>query len=1111
MKLRFTLAIAFLLHVAPALAQSPTTGAIQGRVVERASKEPMAGVIVTVKSPALIEPQTAMTDEDGRYKITELPPGTYAVTFSAEESELTRTGVIVGANETTPVFQAIKRGEVVEMHDVPGPPIDVTTTDHGGKYDRKFLEKMPLPSRTADGAAASQPGAHNDGIGAAYSGSTSLENRYLVDGIDITGLTYGNVGTPVLNDFVEEIQVLTGGYNAEWGRATGGIVNIVTKSGSNQFRGSIFGTFSPGFLSARRQQTPINASSIDVVANTVYDLDFGVEVGGPVVRDRLWFYAGIAPQLGRTDYTRITKRQSDCRQLLPSGALSGCDARPAAQGGFADGVPDTDPKTGFFITDEIDRSVRQGTTRTYSSIGKLNLAVTPKQQASLSLIYVPSSGVAPALNGLPTTGGRSKTQTLDTAGRWSAKLDGDKLELDAVLAWHHSTLRTGAEYAQLDGTPAQSLVGGDLGHWSRLGGESALTTEQCTDNGPSDPYPNITNCPMTGRAYAIGGPGAIAADTEQRVATRLSVLRRAKLAGSHELKLGIDAENDRKDTARLLSGGAAIVNYGTQVDVTRWVQLAPPDTKDPRFDQTCHTPDTGGTTGNASTAYACDFLEGKVGAHGTNVAGQTLSWAAYLRDSWQPRSNLTLNAGVRYEEQKMLYASNLRGTLDPLTGNRFGDTAMELTGNWAPRLGVIWDPSEVGRSKVFASWGRFYEAIPMDINDRSFGGEVSYRQTFQTARSPFPCGAPDPTLGIANGNACLTPSGAPTQEQLIGSSGVLVAPGIQAQYLDELLLGTEYALDESLKLGVYYHDRRLGRVIEDVSTDGASTYIIANPGEWSKSEERALEERIAKTDDPAQQARLANQLAMFRGIRRFDKPERDYQALEVTLSRRFSRGLYLQASYTWSKTRGNFPGSVSYDNGQVDPNISSQYDLIELLANRRGPLPQDRPHSIKVDGYYTFDVGKSQMLTVGTRLRLVSGTPINALGGHYLYGPDESFLLPRGQLGRTPMQHSADIHLSYGRKLPRAMTAEVFVDIFNLYNHQGTFDVDTTYAPQVSPDGERNVNPISGGTYEDLIWAKAIDGAGTETPTPVHRNPNFGKTVSRYAPASAQFGFRLTF
>jgi hypothetical protein len=411
-----------MLLVAPAAAQSPTTGAIQGRVVEKQSKEAAPGIIITVEGPSLIAAQTAFTDEDGRYKITELPPGEYVVTFSGEEATVVRTGVRVNANQTTSVFQAMKRGEVVEMRVVP-PDIDVTSTDHGGRIGKDVLEKIPQPSRTADGVAGNQPGAHNDGIGSAYSGSTSLENRYLVDGIDITGLTFGDVGTPVLNNFVEEIQVLTGGYNAEWGRATGGIVNIVTKSGSNKFRGSVFGTFSPGFLAARRQQTPTNASSIDVTARNVYNLDFGAELGGPIVKDRLWFYVGFAPQLGRTDYKRTTKRQTDCRVLQPNGEMSLCEP------GLADAQPDIDPKTGFFFTDDVDSDVRAGTVATYSMIGKLNVAITPKQQGQLSAIYVPSYGASPALGGLPTTGSRSTSKTLDTAARWTAKLDDDQLEL----------------------------------------------------------------------------------------------------------------------------------------------------------------------------------------------------------------------------------------------------------------------------------------------------------------------------------------------------------------------------------------------------------------------------------------------------------------------------------------------------------------------------------------------------------------------------------------------------------------------------------------------------------------------------------------------------------
>jgi hypothetical protein len=183
-----------------------------------------------------------------------------------------------------------------------------------------------------------------------------------------------------------------------------------------------------------------------------------------------------------------------------------------------------------------------------------------------------------------------------------------------------------------------------------------------------------------------------------------------------------------------------------------------------------------------------------------------------------------------------------------------------------------------------------------------------------------------------------------------------------------------------------------------------------------------------------------------------------------------------------------------------------------------GPLPQDRPHSVKLDGYYTRELDKVSAFTVGSRVRAVSGTPINALGAHYLYGPDESFLLPRGALGRTQLEHAVDVHLAYGRKLNKSTAAELFVDVFNIYNRQAQFDVDSTYAPAIrrsSAQGNsgtpNNVNPISGGSFEDLIFAKSSDQNGNETAIPTAVNPNFRRTAARYAPASAQIGFRLTF
>jgi hypothetical protein len=1102
-------AASLLAHVrdpAPARAQSATDGAIQGVVTDKAG-EKLAGVTVSVSSASLQGVQTTITDESGSYKISPLPPGEYTVTFYYLSIRFERKGITVGVSKTTPVYQQLDPakagGEVVEIEMSP-PGIDPTSTTQGMTLDRRYLANVPVPGRTFEATLGAAAGAQADPLGVSFSGSTSLENQYIVDGVNTTGLTFGTIGTPVFNEFIEEIEVITGGYNAEFGRATGGIVNVVTRSGSNELHGSIFSTYKPGFLTADAKITPVNAASIDVTRDNAYEFDVGFTVGGPIVKDRLWYFVGFAPRFERDDLVRVTKRQTDCRKLESTGKLSGCFPENA------DGQPDRDLETGFYITEQLDSETRADTTSTYNILGKLNFAATPEHQGMLSLSALPKRHRVDGVFGPIQNGSKATSLVTDTAFKWRSKLSDNKTEVEAIVGWHREKISEGALEPGLANRPLQVLQDGLLETWGQgFQSESQRTLLGC-DDGVGDRYPLITNCPMDTRTYSVGGPGIVRDDLEERRSAKVSVVQRVSALGNHELKAGLDTDDNRSDKARLYSGGAFIQNFvGSEaVLVTRWVQLLGPlgSGVDPQPHKICDT-------------FVCDYLGGTVGSPGTQITGETFDWSGYLRDSWQIQPNLTLNVGLRYEEQRMRYAEGLRDQVDPLTQVQLGKNAMVLTGNWAPRVGLLYDWTREGRSKIYGHWGRFYESIPMDINDRSFGGETSLQQLFLNAGSSTRCGGgTDPAIGGPNGEKCLGDMARSDQEHLIGASGVLVAPGIESQYMDEIIAGVEYELFTDLTLGVAFQNRRLGRVIEDVSTDGANTYIIANPGEWSRAEERKLQARIARTDDAAQHARLEEQLALFQGIRIFDKPRRDYNALQLTLTRRLSRQLYVQASYTYSRTRGNYPGLYSPDNGQTDPNISSQYDLVELLANRIGPLPYDRPHFIKVDGYYSIDLKKRGELTVGGRLRAQSGVPINALAAHYLYGANESFLLPRGEIGRTDFDHGLDLHLGYGRPLDRRMKVEVWLDLYNVYNHQGTAGVDDTYAPQfklTGPDStsgvQQSANPVSGGTYEDLIFVKTINSAGMETAVPIGRNPNFRNADQRHAPGYALFGARLTF
>jgi Carboxypeptidase regulatory-like domain/TonB dependent receptor len=1100
-------------------AQSATAGAIAGVVRDATTGEPLPGIPIELSSTSLLGKRSTFSDERGAYKLTDLPPGRYVVTFFYDTVVVKRSDIFVGVQKTTPVFQAIDTaagvGEIVTIVDS-APAIDPTSTTQGITLDSKYLANLPNPGRTFESSLEAAAGAQGDVAGNGFSGSTSLENQYNIDGINTTAMQFGVVGSSVINDFIEETEIITGGYNAEYGRATGAVVNVATKSGTNVLAGSVFAYLTPGGLAGATARAQNQGASIDAYRKLSYDTNFGAEVGGPIVKNKLFFYVGMAPRLSSTNVTRVTKRQIDCRAVDPRSGrlLAGCDPRALADGGNADGTPDRDPETQQLLYEDIDQQTLQNRTSSTSGIGKLTFAWSPQHQGQVSLLVNREAARAPEVFGLRSAGLDSRSLSLDGAAKWTSKLDDNHTELEAVLGWHRGATDTDGIDDRANATPRQLLVGGQLENYALFGDESQATLERCHDGGADDRFPLIPNCPMDAVGYAIGGPGAITHAVDERLTGKLGAIERFRLLGSHEVKGGFDVEQNRRQAPRLLSGGALVQNsIGQVVSVNRWIKLAPFDGDAADFADECRAPAKDGS-GDIRT-LRCAFLGGNPGDFGTGVDGETLNWSAYLRDSWQIRSNVTINAGLRYEEQRLRYARQLRDQLDPLSNRKLGKNALALTGQWAPRLGVLYDWTKEGRSKAYAHWGRFYESIPLDINDRTFGGELGYRQDF----SPSLCGSmDDPRIGGPDGLGCISRDKVGDHgEDLIGESGELIAPGTKGQYLDEAIAGVEYELLDDLAIGVALQTRRIGRIIEDMSTDSTQTYIIGNPGEFSAADEHRLERELAATSDPKARAQLEQQLTLFRGIRGFDRPERDYTAITIHAQRRFSPQLYLQASYTYARTRGNYPGTLSSDNLQIDPNISSQYDLIELLANRRGPLPQDRPHALKIDGYYVFALQRAGTLTVGARFRAQSGAPTNALGAHYIYGPREVFLLPRGSFDRAGFDHNLSLRLTYTRPLARGMSLELFADIFNLYDRQTTTTVDDTYAPALV---DNNTSPISGGEEQDLVWLKRLgsgERGGLETDAqgvpygPAVGNLNFRNSAARSSPIATQFGMKLAF
>jgi outer membrane receptor protein involved in Fe transport len=982
-------------------------------------------------------------------------------------------------------------------------------TDDGAqvtRIDRAVLDSLANPTGTFEGALGMVPGTDSDQEGVTFHGSSSPESRYSVDGVDTTGLSHGGVGSPMSTEFIDEIEVITGGYMAEHGRSTGGLVNVSTRTGTNEFKGSVFSRFTNSLLQKRNQRAPIQ-SWIDVESNLAYDLTLGATLGGPVIKDELFFFVGLQPRLIATDTRRITKRRTDCRTTLPDGSQSGCEQDEAGDFMYADGEPDFDDK-GFLIYDELDSSTSRSQATEYQFVSKLNYSPTPEHAGQLSISGTPFTRQSLGVTGEPQAVSRDvQVLTTDASLKWVSKLNDARTTIEAVAGLHRSTFSSGSIDEAANAIPQERLVFGDFGTWAAGTNttnpsqrrESLATIEGCQDSmdKSKDPYQFIDNCPDTGIGYSVGGIGFLQDEEEQRAAGSLSLLQRVKAAGDHQIKVGVDVENNFMNKKRLLSGDVRFTDLQggiNRIEVFRYVALSPDSDGSDRFGDLC------GRGGLNADPVACDYTPPG------DVRGHTLNLAGYLQDSWQPIPNLTFNAGIRYEEQRLRNAEHLQGTKAVGTGQPLGKNAMTLRNMWAPRIGLLYDWTKEGRSKIYGSWGRYYESIPMDINDRSFGGE-SWMESHYDSSNSEQCGEYVPNLGGPAGAGCLASGADPANGDILTGAGILVASGLEAQYMDEMIAGLEMEIAEDTKFGLTYQNRSLGRVLEDVSTDNAQTYVLANPGSWSQEEEDKLSARIDNETDAGEKSRLINQLEQFRGIRKFDAPRRDYHAITATLSRRFSRKLFLQSSYTYSKTEGNYQGLLSGTNGQVDPNITSLFDLPELMANRDGPLPQDRPHFFKFDGFYNFDLKRAGELTTGVSLRALSGNPINATGAHYRYGQDETMLLPRGGMGRIEFDLGASLKIGYKRNLGRGMRLEGFIDFFNLnaLAGQGTASVDESYTRD-------NVNPVVGGRYEDLIYLKGLsDTGGAETGAPVLRNRNFGNATSLRSAPAAQLTARLTF
>jgi outer membrane receptor protein involved in Fe transport len=294
-------------------AQETTTGSIAGRVTD-AQNLPIPGATVTVISPQ--GDRTFTTDSDGRFFAPFLTPGQYEVKVELSGfNSIDRLGIIVRLGQRVDLTLPLQVQSVTESVQVKAesPVIDTTSTTTGATLDAELLSRVPVGRRFSDAlylapgvSSGGQAGTANPSI----AGGSGLENAYVVDGVNITNGAYGalgsysiffkSLGNGIPFDFIQEAQVKTGGYQAEFGQASGGVVNVITKSGTNRFAGSVFAYYRPDGLESSYDQVQTTNGTVNITG-TRQD-DFGGEFGGPIVPNKLFVFGAIDPEQSRVNY-----------------------------------------------------------------------------------------------------------------------------------------------------------------------------------------------------------------------------------------------------------------------------------------------------------------------------------------------------------------------------------------------------------------------------------------------------------------------------------------------------------------------------------------------------------------------------------------------------------------------------------------------------------------------------------------------------------------------------------------------------------------------------------------------------------------------------------------
>ncbi len=799
--------------------------------------------------------------------------------------------------------------------------------------------------------------------------------------------------------------------------------------------------------------------------------DYGFELGGPIVKNRIWFYVGFAPT------TTVYRNEQTVRRrvLDPATGTSRILDNYQCPSYLATTLYCRGARLAAFATEDLPQytTAYDETKQLYNGIAKLQFNINADHNITIGYIAAPSTfdgygTLSPfSYSNVGDFRFSSLSNVHDANARYVGKLLDRKLQIDVMYGYHYQGMDLTPQ--KIDQPLYQYFA--DTNDPYSLADFEPIGECQRTTSG-------FNPCPLT--VYRRNGWGRYDRQILQRHQVLAAVTAYLNFLGSHAIKVGFDFEHLRSDHTRTYSGTDIDPN-----DPSTW--------NDPSRGHRYYQTSDDGSQLKIFAEYATRDQNGNIiRLNNFRAETYTNNYSLYLRDSWNVSKipGLVINASLRWEVQQIFGAD--------------GSERILIADNIAPRIGAVWDFTQKGLGKLYVNYGRFYQSVPLTINDRQFSGEgvMTGSETADCPRGALQQGGRLlPFAGQRAGAPCGLVR---ANDDLNAGTYGNVMPGLKGQHLDEVVAGLNYDVGWDVVLGLGYIYRDLGNIIEDMSADGGNNYLIANPGvraDPQRISELEAEVNRLRTSGaaPLEVNRAQSRLDQYRSLGRlFPKAQRTYHALVLSLNKRLSNRVSLIANYTFSRTLGNYPGTYDATTDENSPNFSGAYDLVDAQDNKNGPLPTDRPHNLKFLGTYAQPLPGGGKLDFGLTFSMYSGRPINVLGTHPIYGNSYVYILPRGAGGRTPMISQFDAHVGYDQPLPKSLRLSVFVDVINLFNQREIASVDDDYTYSL-------VAPIRNGDPQDLRRLRTLSNA-----VPVV-NSNFGQPTAFQAPLYMRFGARLAF